>query len=232
MAEQGQNVELRVLDAAIRVYTTERRRFTATALAEEAGITPGEFYHHFESKFAVIRFYYEWAMEQYEEMTREVPDFPSFSAAEKISNLIYTLFDILDEQADFVELTYRRFIYHAVIRTAFQEKMEELYRSYIEGDERIPSFNKRLAGKPLPVLLARMTLWIVAYRMSDESENNERTLALVDKLTSLLDSALTNPVPDKILDLLSFLGRDDRFRSCILLPDFVKRFFIKIVSHE
>lgn len=232
MTGQEQEVRLKAVDAAIRIYTKDRTRFTSDILIKEAGINRKEYERYFESKYAVIRYYYEWTISQYEAMISEIQDFEGFTTAEKISNFLYTLFDILDEQETFVRQTYRRFIYHALIKTGFQNQIEQLYRSFIGDDERIPSFNKTVTGTQLYRTLTRTSMWIISYRLDDDSPQKERTMALVDKVTALLDEVLTNTVPDKTIDLITFLGSNSKFLSQIPFPDTFKQFFAKFLPHE
>jgi AcrR family transcriptional regulator len=232
MTGQEEENKLKVLDAAIRIYTSDRTRFTSDILIEDANINRDEYETYFESKYAVIRYYYEWVLSQYELMIAEVPDFNNFTTAEKISNFLYALFDILDEQDLFVEQTYRRFIYHALMKTAFQSHMERLYRSFIESDENIPSFNKNAAGMPLYLTLARTSMWIVSYRLDDDSPQKEKTMALVDKITALFEEIITNTIPDKTIDLLTFLGSNSKILSHFPFTDTFKHLFAKILPHE
>jgi len=232
MTNQEQEIKLNIVDAAIRVYSTDRIRFTSDILALEAGISKDELYQYFESKYAVIRYYYEWTVNQYESMISEIEDFADFTTAEKISNFLYTLFDILDEQEQFVRLTYRRYIYHALMKTGFQQHMEQLYKSFIDNDDSIPSFNKNMAALPLNRTLARTSMWIISYRLDDESPQQEKTLALVDKVTALFDEILTNTVPDKTLDLITFLGSNSKIIDQIPFTDSFKRLFTNIIPHE
>lgn len=227
-----QEIKLKVLDAAIRIYTTDKTQFTSDKLIEEAAVSESDFRQHFESKYAAIRYYYEWAVLQYETMINEIQDFEDFTTAEKISNFLYTLFDILDEQETFVNLTYRRYIYHAWMKTGFQDHIEKLYQTFVDNDDRVPSFNKNISGTPLYRILARTSLWIVSYRLDDDSPQKERTMALVDKITALADEVVTNSVPDKTIDLLTFLGSNSKMTSYIPFTDSFKQFFANILPNE
>ena len=232
MTEQEIENKLKVVDAAIRIYTTDRTRFTSDILIEEANVSKDEYERYFESKYAAIRYYYEWVVFQYEEMISEIPDFKTFTTAEKISNFLYTLFDILDEQELFVSQTYRRFIYHALMKTGFQNRMEHIYRSFIESDEQIPSFNKNVAGTPLYITLARTSMWITSYRLDDDSPQKEKTMALVDKITALFDEIMTNTIPDKTIDLVTFMGSNSTLLSHFPFTETFKNFFAKLLPHE
>ncbi len=232
MTEQEQEIKLRVIDAAIGIYTTDRIRFTSDILLEEANVTEEDFRRYFESKYSAIRYYYEWTVSQYVEMISDIQDFGDFTTAEKISNFLYTLFDILDEQETFVRQTYLRYIYHAWMKTGFQDHIEQLYRSFIDDDERIPSFNKSIAGTPLYRILGRTSMWIVSYRLDDDSPQKEKTMALVDKITALTDEVLTNSVPDKTIDLITFLASNSKLATLMPFTNTLKQFFANILPNE
>ena len=107
----------RIIEAAIRVYVDDYHRFNMKRIAHEAGLKASEVYLYFEDKYDILYSFYNNIVPSYRTMTEEIEDFNTYSAGEKISNFIYTSFDLFAEQESFVRKTYHSFIYCPAAKT-------------------------------------------------------------------------------------------------------------------
>lgn len=194
-----------IAQAAVDLYEQDPGQFTLKNVGDLTGLTPSGIYGHFDNKEEILRFWYEALIHRYMLMVPELDGYEELTLAEKISNFSYTSLAMLNEHRAFVEQTFEEYIYRHRDTPGLVIELEKLIGSIVEEDERVPGFNRLFTGSLLYGLLADEYLHIVKFWISDDSENSEKTLELVDKLTSFLEELLYNAIVTRGFDLARFL---------------------------
>jgi AcrR family transcriptional regulator len=205
-----------IAQAAVDLYEQDPEQFTLKNVGEIAGLTPSGIYGHFDNKEEILRFWYESVVHRYRLMIAELDEYETLTLAEKISNFIYASLEMMGEHRQFVADTFDELMYNHGNTTGMITEIEKMITSFIEEDDRVPGFNRLFTGSLLYQFLADEYLHVVRFWISDESENNEKTLELVDKLTTFLEELLYNAVVTRGFDLARFLYE----QGAIRIPNF------------
>jgi AcrR family transcriptional regulator len=206
-----------IAQAAVDLYEQEPDQFTLKNVGEIVGLSTSEIYGHFNNKEEILRFWYESVVHRYRFMAAELDEFETLTLAEKISNFIYASLEMMGEHQHFVVETFDELMYNHGETTGMITEIDKMITSFIEEDDRVPGFNRLFTGSLLYQFLADEYLQIVRFWIRDESENNEKTLELVDKLTTFLEEMLYNAVVTKGFDLARFLYEQGAIRIPNLL---------------
>lgn len=229
MEPETSEIRKQIIEAAIRLYIDDHDRFNMKRIAQEAGLKPSEIYRYFDGKYEILYSFYNNIVPEYRAMIKDIDDFHTYSAGEKISNFIYTSFDLFGEQEAFVQKTYHSFTYCPTAKTHLKKDIYNLLRNFLEQDEQIPGANKVFLNAVSYSALTTKFLLVIEYWLNDKSESKEKSMVLVDKLTALFDELIYNSMLDKSLDLLKFFIADWGLEKTLSsvdqhITDFFKRF--------
>lgn len=200
-----------IAEAAVALYIEHGESFTVKQVGERTGLDVGEIFEYFPDKDSILQFYYRSIVIRYRMMLDEIDGFEEYLLAEKLSNFIYSSFDIMGEQRDFVEKTFRRLILCSFGRTEFEEEAEQLFQEFFRGDARISSSSSILLGGAFFSVMVKKYLYIIRFWLRDDSEERERSMELTDKYTSFMQEIMYGAAVDKGLDLLKFLFSNNMF---------------------
>lgn len=206
--KQLQN-KLEIADAVSRLYVKKQGDFTLHEVAAASGITVSEIFNYFESKDDIIYFFYSSLITRYRLMIDEIEDFGSYTLSEKLSNFVYTCFDMMDEREEFVQQTFRRYILHSCKKTTYEHKIEELFADFFKHDEGAAASSEAMISDCSLRLFQKKYLQLVNFWLNDESEDKEVTIELTDKVTGLIQEAMYTSVIDRSFDLAKFLFSND-----------------------
>jgi hypothetical protein len=198
--------------AAAGLYIRNKEKFTIKNIAKEAGVKIVEVYQLYDDKDEILIFFYDSVVPLYKMMISEIDDFDSFTAGEKLSNFTFTLFDLMNEQRGFVDQTYSRYVLVGFRKSTLRKDVTKLFKEFINKDERISTLNRNLFDGWFYGMVARKYLALILLWLRDESDSQEKTMALVDKLSSFLDELLYSNVLDKGFDLVQYLYTNDFFK--------------------
>ena len=198
------NTKIEITWKAVELYQT-KGKVTMPDLISSTGLTASEIYSYFPNKKAILSFYYPALVFQYWAMIEEIEGFEDYSLSEKFSNFIYTIFDMMSENSVFVNDTFDNHIFKKGYKSTFHKEVTALFKDFLTSDGEIAVSAGLLMKDFSYKLLTSQYLFLVRFWIKDESENKERTLALSDKLTSLLEEAVYNKTLDKGFDLLKYL---------------------------
>lgn len=228
MNSEKKEIQRHIINAAVELYEDDRAHFNMKGIAKRANLKPAEIYSYFPDKYHILSAFYNDIVPLYEEMVSEIEDYDNYNAGEKISNFVYTSLDLLGEHKNFVEQTYQKYIIYCPTKTRFRPEVRHLIADFLKNDENIPSFNRFFVNTICHIFLMNVYFMIVGYWIHDDSESYGKTMALIDKLTVLLNELLYNAILDKSFDLISFLASDlgisDTFSS-------IDNYFQKILNH-
>lgn len=202
MTAEEINSKLEITESAIQLYMDGN--FTISNLVDKTGKTASDIYNLFPNKKSILSFYYTGLIYQYRAMIVEIGDFDSYTVSEKLSNFIYTTFDMMNEKRVFVEDTYNEYIFRKS-ESKFQEEVKELFEEFISDDPDIAVSAAFFIGDYFYSFLAKEYTHILKFWTKDNSEGYERSMALTDKLTAFVEELIYNKIIDKGFDLAKYL---------------------------
>lgn len=200
--------------AAVDLYMHNRKMFNVKNIARQAGVEIADIYANFSSKNAILESFYSMIVPRYRAMIADIPEYKEFTAGEKIANFMYTTFDMLGEYQPFVKATYDRMILIPWDRTRYHKQADELFIDILEKDTGIPATNRLLFNQASVKLITLTYFRIIRLWLNDNSGDSEKTLELIDKLTSFLNEMLYNTTLEKGFDLLRFV-----YDNKLFVPD-------------
>lgn len=219
-------IKYQIADIASDLYVKGDGDFTLKSIANEMEITVGEIFEYFPNKRAILEFFYASFVIRYELMTNEIEGFEGYSLSEKFSNFAFASFDMLQEKKAFVDRTFKKLIINSNHKTAFEKEVERLSRKFLKSDPRLADSSILVLNDCYYSFLRQVYLRLVQFWLNDESDQQELSMELTDKLTSLMEEVMYNRILDKGFDLGKFIyANQQSFFSQI---PFVNRIFSKI----
>jgi len=194
----------KIVEAAIALYIDDRPHFTMASIAKKTRIKKVEIYRFFSSRNAILNYYYPLCVLRYRAMCEDIDNFDSWSLEEKLANFAYAMFDLLQEDREFVDEHFVEQVFHASGTTRFQRETEKLFGEWL-GDV--------CGGEWLAQFLAREYLHVVRFWIADESEDGERTTAMIDKVAAFIgEVSRSSELIYKGADLAKYLVANDIIR--------------------
>lgn len=197
-------IKKKIADAAVDLYTYDRESFTLRNIAENVGLSIVEVQRFYPGKMAVLRGFYDLIPQLHNESAVEIPEYHSMNYGEKVANYVYTTFDLLSEQRDFVEATFEKMVLSRS-DTGWHKESEALFKSLLRDDPVIPDANRLMMRDFVFGIMTREYMQLVAFWLRDDSEGAEKTIALTDKITALGNEILYSGVIEKGVDLIRYM---------------------------
>lgn len=197
--------KLKITGAAVALYKEFGDDFTLKQVAKQIGGDVADIFDYFPDKRAILYFYYESLAIRYRLMLEEIDDFENYLLAEKLSNFIFSSFDMMQEQKKFVEKSFKRMVVCSYSRTAFEKETENLLKEFFTGDPGISTSSSILMNDYLYIILRKKYLRLISFWLRDDSEGQELSMELTDKYTSFLQEMMYSATLDKGFDLLKFM---------------------------
>lgn len=210
------NDKIDLCEAAIDIKLANQE-FTLAQLTEATGKSASEIYSLFSNKKAILEFYYPSLVIRYSAMIEEIEEFESYTISEKISNFIFTLFDMMDERMEFVENSFEEMVFQKGYNSEFHTEVTTLFKHFFTTDGRIAVSAGFVMNDFFYEFVAKEYLHIVKFWLNDESDSKERTFALTDKLTGFVEELVYNKIVDKGFDLAKYLINHAEFAKKIPL---------------
>jgi AcrR family transcriptional regulator len=180
-------------------------KFTIAQLAKASGKTASEIYSLFPNKNAILQYYYPSLVIRYSAMIDKIEDFESYTISEKLSNFIFTSFDMMEDRREFVEDTFEKMVFKRRCDSQFHQEVTQLFKHFFTTDGRIAISAGFVMKDYFYEFIAREYLDIVKFWLNDDSDGKERSFALTDKLTGFVEEVVYNKVLDKGFDLAKYL---------------------------
>lgn len=232
------SIRIQLAEAAADAWMLDPS-FSLAELADATGVTLADVLREFDDRTALLSYYYEsrWAL--YGSLKAQVPDFESYSVEEKLSNLFYSLIDLMSDRKGFVARTAFDHLSASAIPGAtlhpFQREFRGEIRSILGSKDASAGAKAQdvsAAGRlaiitPVLDALYASFLGILYFWIHDESKEGERTAALIDKWIALISELFRSSIADKSIDLARFLAKDVRG----LLPDSLPFPFNRLSAH-
>jgi len=208
------NKKIEVTWAAVDIYQ-DKGRVSIPDLVNKTKLSATEIYQIFPNKKAILAYFYPALIFQYWAMVDEIENFDEYVISEKISNFIFTMFDLMSEKEKFVNDTFDKFVFSIYGDSEFHEETTVLIKEFLTTDGNIAVSAGFFMGDFYYKTIATQYLFLIKYWMNDSSENKERTLALVDKLSSLFEEIVYNKTIDKGFDLIKFVFSNNDFENWV-----------------
>lgn len=198
--------KVEITEVACRLYVKQEGSFTFKEIAKEVDMDPADIFDYFPNKKAVLQFYYSSLVIRYAFMIEEIEDFGSYSLSEKLSNFVYASFDMMEEQEEFVQASFKSEIYDSFSKTNFEERIEDMLRHFFKNDARISASSSLLMRPLFFQLLCKKYMYLISFWLDDDSKKNELSMELTDKLTTVIQEIMYSPIADKGFELIKFLA--------------------------
>ncbi|MAO63374.1 MAG: hypothetical protein CL666_00080 [Balneola sp.] len=202
MDTQTLNTKIELTETAIDLYIEDK--FSIPNLTKETGKTASEIYTLFPNKNSILKFYYPSLVIRYRAMISEIEDFESYSISEKLSNFAFTLFDMMSERREFVEDTFEKYEWNCSSKSDFQQEIKDLFKEFFTTDGNIATSAGFFIGDLFYASLKTQFLFLIKFWLEDESEEQERTFALTDKITGFIEELVYSKIADKGFDLAKY----------------------------
>ena len=219
------NLKIFLCESAIDLYL-ENGRFTISNLIDKTELSATEIYDLFPNKKAILDFYYPSLILRYSAMFEEIDDFDSYTISEKLSNFIFTMFDMMNERREFVEDTFDESVIKAGSKSEFFIQTKQLFHRFFTTDPNIAVSAGLLLKDYFYHFLTNEFYHITKYWLKDGSEGYERSMALTDKLTVFVEEAVYNKVLDKGFDLVKHLvAQEGLAKNIPIVGDWITSIF-------
>ncbi|HAW81284.1 MAG TPA: hypothetical protein DCX27_17220 [Balneola sp.] len=204
MTAEQINDKIEFCESAIDLVLT-KSSFPIAQLSEATGKTASQIYSLFPNKKTILKYYYPSIVIRYSSMIEEIEDFDSYSISEKLSNFIFTSFDMLDDRKEFVEETFEKMVFKKGCNSEFHQEVTALFKHFFTSDGRIAVSAGFVMKDYFYEFIAKEYLHIIKFWLEDDSNGKERSFALTDKLTGFVEEVVYNKVLDKGFDLAKYL---------------------------
>lgn len=207
--------KLIITDKAAELYVLQNGSFTFHQISKETELEVGDIFNYFPDKRAILEFYYTSLVIRYRMMIDEIEDFDTYTLGEKLSNFVFTSFDMMAERQEFVEKSFEKVICNRYYQTEYEEEVQQLFKSFFEDDPLVATSSRMMTSNYFFSLLRQKYIGLIHFWLNDTSESRELTMELTDKSTSFLQEAVYNTILDKGFDLLKFIISNN-----IFIPNF------------
>ena len=164
-------------------------------------------YHtYFDYADQILPSFYDVAVDQYRLLSSATEGYEDFTFEERLASFYYILLDTLGEHRAFVQDTFdSRIRYDSSFRGEVRTALRELL-----SDDRIPQSNRLVTGLwPVHEVLTEVTFAIIRHWISDQTNNQAATTALVDKLVAFIAELVTFRGVSRGVDLAWHIVQND-----------------------
>lgn len=146
------------------------------------------FHTYFDTPDELLPAFYDLVVDQYHLLTAATEGYDDFTFEEQLASFYYILLDTLGEQRAFVQDTFDSDVRYA---SSFRADVRQALRTLFT-DDRIPQTNQLVTGFwPVQVVLTEVTFAVIRHWITDDTENQAATTALVDKLVAFVAELVT-----------------------------------------
>jgi len=205
MNEEHYKTKIKIMQKSVALHEKTGGPLTMHNISDETEYTPAEIFNYFNSVKEIKRFYYTALIFRYEAMVDEIEYFDSYTISEKLSNFIYSSFDMMSEHSAFVQATFKPFIVCGCEKSNYQKQIENIFSRFVKNDKSLSASGSLVLNKYALKLLQYKYVTLVLFWLNDTSQGKATTMELTDKLTGLLQEILYTSVTDRSIDLIKFL---------------------------
>lgn len=205
-------------DAAVQQYELEGGMPGMFDIAGAAGIPVSEIYRLFPNKPAIFHFWYESLPLRYNHMLATLEGYDELMLSEKLSNMMLSITDMMDERRAFVEATFDEMVFRNQRWHPFCKQNEALIKEIISGHQGTSRAAQIMLWDDAYTFLSTEFLHVIKFWIRDRSENQQKTMALMDNFNGFVAELITNRLIDKGTDLVRFFWNEGIIKVDITLP--------------
>lgn len=141
-------------------------------------------------------------VEQAAGMAAAVPDYDRFTLQERIGTFVFILLDVLEPHERFVRSTFPSPLTGPL--NPFEGAIRKVLPPILDASD-VPPVNRfGVTSMPSAAAAANGIVWLIRAWIHDDSDQRQRSTALIDRSLSLMAASMTNPVPQRGVDLLRY----------------------------
>lgn len=194
----------KVSDAAVSLFMTDRSRFSIRNIAATAEVSTDDIYSFYSTKDEILADFYNLIPLLCKYQISQIDGYEDLKLADRLSNFMYTTFDLLQEQPAFVEKTFE--VWHCSDRCKlWRERTADHFMDILDLDPRVSDLNRVIIPDFGYSISANLYLHLIRFWLQDKSEGTEKTLALVEKSMVFIQEVLYADVLSKGLDLARYV---------------------------
>lgn len=205
-------------DAAVQQYELEGGMPAMPDIAGAAGVSVSDIYRLFPNKPAIFHFWYESLSLRYQHMLQDLDGYEELMLAEKLSNMMLSITDMMEERRTFVEATFDDMVFRNQRWHPFCKQNEALIKEIISGHQGTSRAAQIVLWDDAYAFLSKEFLHVIKFWIRDRSENQQKTMALMDTFNGFVAELITNRLIDKGTDLARFFWNEGIIKVDITLP--------------
>jgi hypothetical protein len=177
-----------LVEAALRLDGTMTDPPSRAAICTEAGLPEETFDAHVDTPAELYPAFYDLVVDQYRLLAAATEGYESFTFEERLASFYYILLDTLGEHRAFVRATFDTRIRSA---SSFRGEIRSVLRTLLT-DDTVPQPNRLVTGIwPVHEVLTEVTFALIRHWITDDTEAQAATTALVDKLVAFIAELVT-----------------------------------------
>lgn len=196
--------KLFIATAAVQAWEVSGEQPGLFEIAEAAGIPASGIYTHFPNVPSVFNFWYESLPQRYRLMITELDEYSELTLSEKLTNMMLTITDMMEEQLPFVRATFSTMVFKNQSWHPFCKENEALLKEIISTHQGLSRTAQIVLWDDVYAFLSKEFLHVIKFWMRDTSPDRQKTMALLDTFNGLVSELMTNRIIDKGTDLARF----------------------------
>ena len=193
-------------DAAIALHRDELQHLTAPAVCERAEVDEADFHAAYSTPRDLLPAFYSLVIDQYHFLCDATEGYDQFLFEERLASFFFIVLDTLGEQRAFVLETFDTSIRR---ESTFRADVRAALRDLLASDD-IPNSTQLITGLwPVHEVLTTVTFAVIRFWIDDDSEQQQATTALVDKLVAFIAELVTFRGVQRGTDLAWYLVQSD-----------------------
>lgn len=195
------------MEAALRLDAAMDSPLTVPDVCAEADVEETIFEAHFDAVEELRPAFYDLTLAQYRMLAEATTGYEEFSFEERLASFFYILLDALGEQRAFVQATFDTQVRY---QSSFRTRVRTALRDLLTDADTVPNVNQLVTGLwPIHEVLTEVTFAIIRHWIHDETEAQEATTALVDKLVAFVAELVTFGGVSRGVDLAWYIVQND-----------------------
>ena len=189
-------IKQKLVTAAITIYIEDKTNLSVAAVAKKTRIKKADIFKLFPSTRAILNYFYSICILRYREMIKDLDNFDGWEPEERLANFAYAMFDLLGEEREFVDIHFRKQIFRQS-DTRFHRDTKILFEEFLRDV---------CCSEWIATFLANEYMHVIYFWLNDDSDDSERSIALVDKSTAFLGELVrSEKLAAKGVDLTKYL---------------------------
>lgn len=190
----------KISDAAVTLYMTDRSRFSIRNIAFAAEVSTKDIYSFYSTKDEILSDFYNLIPLLCKYQVSQIEGYDDLKLADRLSNFMYTTFDLLQDQAPFVENTFEK--WHCSDRCKpWRERTADHFRDILDLDPRVSDLNRVIVPDFGYTIASNQYMHLIKFWLQDSSKGTEKTLALVEKSMVFIQEIFYADILSKGFDL-------------------------------